>query len=1169
MPPYLCADILETPIEPPSRALARVGSGAYGLGRDDAGAPPRSNVTAGQGVGKSGPGAMANPFKDPMALLRQGTAAVAKVDARDPRTATLDERKLAIFANAPGVFYDKIRATASPEERKALDWFKTVEKQKKEGVFGGFGDALVDAAKGVGSAIGSVASTALNVIAAPLRLAALPVTMIAAGVRGENMLDFAGREAKRSGEGLKQGLQAVAAFGGNIPIIGTGVAAAIGAGLALADGKNIGEAVMAGARDALPGGPVAHAAFDAAAGTIGALAAGQPLDHALLAGARAAVPGGELAKKAFDAGVALAEGKRLQDVVTSSITSLAGSLAPGVGQVAQQIASSPALKALGGNAEAIARQLGAPLEHVRAALPIAQKAADAARRASGAAALATPIAVNAANAARSAAAKALPAMNQTAARLASLGADPVHAIDMLTRQAQGALGPRAIADELGSRYGSRAPAIAAALAQVENVARASNVPAAAALRAVKDRTDVDTFATTLAGHYGGPAAQAVAALRATGPQVRKAGQLIDKYGAKAMQAITLGQPTAGNPVGLAIAELAPAEQSIAQTILADPRLRGMTAENVARVLKVTPARVQGAIGAIVAGINHVSKGAKGSPGRGAIADLASRIGPGSTLDAAMGAFASRVAPITHSPAPHYARPGEAPRAPRVLFAEGRGLYTSDAAALDSYAYGQILCKGAGAMSHQWSNVFRAAPTAAAPAGPPWIPVAGGWWRRTWPDGRTESRSTPPPSPMARTAVAPLRPSRLRSMAAAHGFESSLADAGSLSSARALYDLAPTELQLSARAPGARIEVSQPTVRMRRTMPMPASLRQRGPFFSRMMASGFDAGAGEIDAREVADAQSKLRDLGYPLTVDGVWGPKTAGAVKDFQSKHGLQADGVYGEATKMALAQVWNTRAAGAGVPIGPPAPPGMNVPTNPSVPDPTISDMQKKLSDLNYGPLERDGLMGPATKAAVKKFQASHPPLAVDGVPGPQTRTALEKAWLQRTITKPPTAPGAPPSAPTPIAPPIAPPAVIVPGPPQMPAAPRQIPPPPSAPLGTPPLVVKPPTAPPVITVTPSGAIVTPQPTPIPRTPSSPTPPLLPPVHRPPDEPSLSGGSQRPPADMPQAVPPLPMLPPERPGAGPAGVVASSGGGSSSTGLVLAAVAAVAVVAMMKGGKR
>lgn len=54
--------------------------------------------------------------------------------------------------------------------------------------------------------------------------------------------------------------------------------------------------------------------------------------------------------------------------------------------------------------------------------------------------------------------------------------------------------------------------------------------------------------------------------------------------------------------------------------------------------------------------------------------------------------------------------------------------------------------------------------------------------------------------------------------------------------------------------------------------------------------------------EVRQIQKKLKDWGYyDGAVDGIYGSKTFAAVKNFQSKNGLNADGIAGEKTLSAL----------------------------------------------------------------------------------------------------------------------------------------------------------------------------------------------------------------------------------------------------------------------------
>ena len=116
-----------------------------------------------------------------------------------------------------------------------------------------------------------------------------------------------------------------------------------------------------------------------------------------------------------------------------------------------------------------------------------------------------------------------------------------------------------------------------------------------------------------------------------------------------------------------------------------------------------------------------------------------------------------------------------------------------------------------------------------------------------------------------------------------------------------------------------------------------------------------------------------------LKADRVYGPATRRAVKRFQRKHGMTADGIVGPATWALIKQVRarqtsRSRSSSRGSRSGRPS-----VRTRGG----QVSLLQRALG------IAADGVFGPATKRAVKRFQRRRG-LTADGVVGPATWAAL-----------------------------------------------------------------------------------------------------------------------------------------------------------------------------------
>jgi hypothetical protein len=136
-----------------------------------------------------------------------------------------------------------------------------------------------------------------------------------AAARGENVLKAAKLAAQAGIGDVRKSLQFAAMVAPFIPGIGSGIAAALGAANALAAGQPITDALIAAARNAVPGGAIAQFAFDTAVN----LAKGKKIGDALLESGRSRIPGGPAAQAAFDAGLALAKGRNIQDAMFARV----------------------------------------------------------------------------------------------------------------------------------------------------------------------------------------------------------------------------------------------------------------------------------------------------------------------------------------------------------------------------------------------------------------------------------------------------------------------------------------------------------------------------------------------------------------------------------------------------------------------------------------------------------------------------------------------------------------------------------------------------------------------------------------------------------------------------------------------------------------------------------
>ena len=134
---------------------------------------------------------------------------------------------------------------------------------------------------------------------------------------------------------------------------------------------------------------------------------------------------------------------------------------------------------------------------------------------------------------------------------------------------------------------------------------------------------------------------------------------------------------------------------------------------------------------------------------------------------------------------------------------------------------------------------------------------------------------------------------------------------------------------------------------------------------------------------VKDLQTKLKKLGYyDAYVDGDYGDTTVAAVKAFQKKYNLTADGIAGKETLKKLDSVYenaNSAKDDDSLRMGDSGS--------------AVKDLQTKLKKLGYYSGTIDSTFGSGTYAAVRAFQKKYN-LTADGVAGSETLKKLDSAY-------------------------------------------------------------------------------------------------------------------------------------------------------------------------------
>ena len=142
---------------------------------------------------------------------------------------------------------------------------------------------------------------------------------------------------------------------------------------------------------------------------------------------------------------------------------------------------------------------------------------------------------------------------------------------------------------------------------------------------------------------------------------------------------------------------------------------------------------------------------------------------------------------------------------------------------------------------------------------------------------------------------------------------------------------------------------------------------------------------------VSKVQTELKALGYYYgQITGNAGPKTVAAIKSFQGKNGLTADGIAGPQTIAKIDAAYEAKggsSSGSGSSAS-----GLKLNSKGT----DVRNLQQDLTTLGYYWAKITGNFGEKTEAAVKRFQEENG-LTADGVAGTKTLNAIAAAVARK----------------------------------------------------------------------------------------------------------------------------------------------------------------------------
>ena len=127
---------------------------------------------------------------------------------------------------------------------------------------------------------------------------------------------------------------------------------------------------------------------------------------------------------------------------------------------------------------------------------------------------------------------------------------------------------------------------------------------------------------------------------------------------------------------------------------------------------------------------------------------------------------------------------------------------------------------------------------------------------------------------------------------------------------------------------------------------------------------------------IIDIQRELARRGYyDGATDGLYGPKTDAAIRDFEHASGLKPSAQPNEALLQAIIRSPSktTKGVTGSTPGLGPSAPGNDQMIEPAVASPRVIALQRALAEFGYGQIKSSGIVDADTQRAIERFEREH----------------------------------------------------------------------------------------------------------------------------------------------------------------------------------------------------